>query len=89
MSILQCFIILSKSFFNDSNRLRMFVLTECKINAYFVVSELRKAKKDLESMKSQAENVATEYDRLMAEKDKLERQLRIAGGGEDNDKKDD
>ena len=55
------------------------------------VSELRKAKKDLESMKSQAENVATEYDRLMAEKDKLERQLRIAGGGEDNggDKKDD
>jgi len=67
----------------------MFVLTECKINAYFVVSELRKAKKDLESMKSQAENVATEYDRLMAEKDKLERQLRIAGGGEDNDKKDD
>jgi hypothetical protein len=39
-------------------------------------------------MKSQAENVATEYDRLMAEKDKLERQLRIAGGG-DGDKKDD
>ncbi len=56
----------------------------------FLLTELRKAKKDLESMKSQAENVSAEYDRLMAEKDKLERQLRIAGGGgSDGDKKDD
>ena len=40
-------------------------------------------------MKSQAENVSAEYDRLMEEKDKLERKLRIAGGESDGDKKDD
>ena len=51
--------------------------------------ELKKAKKDLESMKTQAENVAAEYDRLMAEKDRIERQLRIAGGASGDDKKGD
>ena len=40
-------------------------------------------------MKSQAENISAEYDRLMEEKDNLERRLRIAGGGDDGDKKDD
>jgi hypothetical protein len=55
----------------------------------FCIAELSKAKKDLESMKTQAENVSTEYDRLMAEKDKLERKLRIAGVEDEQDKKDD
>ena len=44
-------------------------------------------------MKSQAESVATEYDRLLAEKDKLERKLKIAGvgvgAGDEGTKKDD
>lgn len=54
-------------------------------------AELSKAKKNLESMKSQAESVATEYDRLLAEKDKLERKLKIAGvgAGDEGTKKDD
>nr|ACO14719.1 B-cell receptor-associated protein 31 [Caligus clemensi] len=46
--------------------------------------ELTKAKKDVESMKTQAKNLTEEYDRLMEEKDKLERQLATSG-----DKKDD
>jgi len=48
-------------------------------------NELSKALKNVESMKSQSENLTKEYDRLMEEKDKLERQVRIQGG----DKKDD
>jgi hypothetical protein len=39
-------------------------------------------------MKTQSANLASEYDRLMEEKDKLERRLRIVDGG-DGDKKDD
>jgi hypothetical protein len=52
-----------------------------------LLSECRKAKKDLESMKSQSANLATEYDRLMEEKDRLERRLQTAGN--EGDKKDD
>lgn len=48
--------------------------------------ELSKALKDVESMKAQAENLSTEYDRLCDEKNMLERKLAIQGGG---DKKDD
>ena len=48
-------------------------------------TELSKALKNVESMKSQSENLTKEYDRLMEEKDKLERQVNIQGG----DKKDD
>lgn len=49
-------------------------------------SELSSAKKNLESMKTQAESVSKEYDRLLLEHEKLEKKLSIAGGG---DKKDD
>ena len=51
--------------------------------------ELKKALKNVESMKIQSENLAKEYDRLMEEKDKLERKVRILDGGADGDKKDD
>ena len=50
-------------------------------------SELRKAKKDVESMKTQAENLAAEYDRVADERNAFERKLKISGGG--YDKKDD
>ena len=43
-------------------------------------------------MKTQSKNLETEYDRLMKEKDLLEKKLRIAGGGPEEssgDKKDD
>ena len=41
-------------------------------------------------MKTQSKNLASEYDRLMEEKDKLERKVRVLGGGEgDGGKKDD
>jgi len=49
--------------------------------------ELTKAKKDLEAMKSQAEGLNKEYDRLCEENAKLERQLKVFGDG--GDKKDD
>ena len=51
-------------------------------------SELKKAKKDVESMKTQAENLAAEYDRMADERNAFERKLKISGGG-DADKKDD
>jgi B-cell receptor-associated protein 31 len=52
--------------------------------------ELSKAVKDKDSMKSQAENLAQEYDRVSSERNQLEKKLRIAGGGgSDGDKKDD
>jgi len=46
--------------------------------------EAEAAKKDRDSMKAQSESLTNEYDRLLAEKDKLERKVAIAG-----DKKDD
>ena len=51
--------------------------------------ELNKALADVESMKSQSTNLTKEYDRLLEEKDKLERKLRILDGGPAGDKKDD
>jgi len=48
--------------------------------------ELNKALKDVASMKAQAENLSSEYDRLCDEKNALERKLAIQGDG---DKKDD
>jgi len=48
--------------------------------------ELSKALKDVDSMKTQSENLTNEYDRLLEEKDKLERRLQVFGEG---DKKDD
>lgn len=50
---------------------------------------LQKALKDLEAMKTQSANVNKEYDRLMEEKDRLERRLAILDGGSSGDKKDD
>jgi len=47
--------------------------------------EATAAKKDRDSMKAQSESLTKEYDRLLAEKDKLERKVNIQGG----DKKDD
>jgi len=47
--------------------------------------EAEVAKKDVNSMKTQSESLAKEYDRLMDEKDKLERKVNIMGG----EKKDD
>jgi len=52
-------------------------------------AELSKALKDVASMKSQAENLSAEYDRLCDEKNSLERKLAIQAGGEGGDKKDD
>jgi len=49
-------------------------------------TELSKALKDVASMKSQAENLSSEYDRLCDEKNSLDRKLAIQGNG---DKKDD
>lgn len=43
--------------------------------------ELRKALANVESMKTQSSNLTKEYDRLMEEKDKLERRLRVLDGG--------
>ena len=51
--------------------------------------ELKKALKDVASMKTQSDNLAKEYDRLMEEKDKLERRLRVLDGGAAGDKKGD
>lgn len=51
--------------------------------------ELNKALADVESMKSQSTNLTKEYDRLLEEKDKLERKLSILDGGPAGDKKDD
>jgi len=48
--------------------------------------EAAAAKKDVEAMKTQSKSLAAEYDRLMEEKDKLERKVSILGEG---DKKDD
>jgi len=48
--------------------------------------EAAAAKKDVEAMKTQSKSLAAEYDRLMEEKDKLERKVNILGEG---DKKDD
>lgn len=47
-------------------------------------AERAKAVKDVESMKTQSENLAAEYDRLMAEKDKLEKKLNIQGEKKDD-----
>merc|ERR1712012_930812 len=47
--------------------------------------EASAAKKDRDSMEAQSESLTKEYDRLLAEKDKLERKVNIQGG----DKKDD
>ena len=55
------------------------------INHAFFIPELRKAKKDVESIPNQSKSLSAEYDRLLEEKDKLERKLNIQGG----DKKDD
>jgi len=46
--------------------------------------EAEAAKKDRDSMKAQSKSLTDEYDRLLAEKDKLERKIAISG-----DKKDD
>ena len=53
------------------------------------VEERTKAQENVESMKAQSTNLTKEYDRLMEEKDKLERKLRILDGGDSGDKKDD
>jgi B-cell receptor-associated protein 31 len=44
--------------------------------------ELNKALKDVASMKAQAENLSSEYDRLCDEKNALERKLAIQGDGD-------
>ena len=58
------------------------------------LDESKKAQKsaeaDLNSMKTQSENTAKEYDRLLAEYEKMEKKLKILGGdGGSGDKKDD
>merc|ERR1711973_703061 len=47
--------------------------------------EATAAKKDRDSMKAQSESLTKEYDRLLAEKDKLERKVNIQGGGDKDD----
>jgi len=44
--------------------------------------DLSKALKDVDSMKTQSENLTNEYDRLLEEKDKLERRLAVFGDGD-------
>lgn len=51
--------------------------------------ELAKANKNVESMKTQSENLASEYDRVVSERNQLEKKLRIAGGGSDSESKKD
>uniref|UniRef100_A0A0K2UJF7 Endoplasmic reticulum transmembrane protein n=1 Tax=Lepeophtheirus salmonis TaxID=72036 RepID=A0A0K2UJF7_LEPSM len=58
--------------------------SELKKKLESTLDELEKAKKDVEGMKTQSKNLTEEYDRLMEEKDKLERRLSTMG-----DKKDD
>ena len=57
-----------------------------KLRFEWIILELNKALKDVASMKTQAENLSSEYDRLCDEKNALERKLAIQGDG---DKKDD
>ena len=72
---------------NLSNELSSKIKLEKKSKAKD--EELTKALKNVESMKAQSTNLTKEYDRLMEEKDKLERKLRILDGGDSGDKKDD
>merc|ERR1712088_644462 len=60
--------------------------TEMKEKLKEPEKELSKALKDVASMKTQAENLSAEYDRLCDQKNALERKLAIQGDG---DKKDD
>jgi len=60
--------------------------TEMKAKLTETEKELSKALKDVASMKTQAENLSAEYDRLCDQKNALERKLAIQGTG---DKKDD
>ena len=60
--------------------------TEMKEKLQEKEKELSKALKDVASMKTQAENLSAEYDRLCDQKNALERKLAIQGTG---DKKDD
>ena len=64
-------------FFKESSKFKHDLCT---------ISDLSKALKDVDSMKTQSENLTNEYDRLLEEKDKLERRLAVFGDG---DKKDD
>jgi len=50
--------------------------------------EIERLKKDRDAIKSQATSLTKEYDRLSEEHNKLERKLKISGGG-GGDKKDD
>ena len=43
----------------------------------------------MESMKTQAENLAAEYDRVADERNAFERKLKVSGGIEEVGKKDD
>jgi B-cell receptor-associated protein 31 len=54
----------------------------------FLVAELTRAVKDAEAMKSQAESVSREYDRLMDEHARLQKRLALVEGEESNKKGD-
>ena len=68
------------------NRIFDTVESSKLIHDLWTISDLSKALKDVDSMKTQSENLTNEYDRLLEEKDKLERRLAVFGDG---DKKDD
>jgi len=54
-----------------------FEIMQAKVTS--LMEELDTVKKDRDAIKSQAESVGKEYDRLMDEHNKLERQINIQG----------
>jgi len=63
-------------------------LKELKEKLKGMDKELNSANANVETMKKQSANLTQEYDRLMEEKDRLQRKVNIMGEG-DGDKKDD
>jgi len=58
-------------------------IDELKEELKMVNAKSEKTEKFFEAMKSQSEGLHREYDRLLEEHNKLEKQLSIAGGGDD------
>jgi len=69
----------------DSKDIDTVNIKELKESLEKARKEAEVANKDVKSMKAQSESLAKEYDRLMEEKDRLERKVNIMGGGEKKD----
>lgn len=64
-------------------------LNKLKERVQELTSELNREKKDKEAVKSQAESLNREYDRLTEEYSKLQKQITIGGGAKGASIKDD